>query len=142
MANTLLRDDSSLINERTLPFLRDIYDHSVQQVDIVETYRDVTSGLIDVYLSSMSARMNEVMKVLTVIATIFMPLSFIAGVYGMNFDRSSVWNMPELGWRFGYLYALLLMLLCAGGMLFYFLRKRWVTKSRPVKRNFEKMKDK
>ena len=84
-------------------YLRDVYDHTIQVIDTVETLRDMVSGMLDIYLSSVSNRMNEVMKVLTIIATIFIPLSFIAGLYGMNFERSaSPWNMPELGWYWGY----------------------------------------
>jgi magnesium transporter len=111
----------------TLVYLRDCYDHTVQLMDLIETYREIASGLMDVYMSSVSARLGEVMKVLTVIATIFMPLSFIASVYGMNFDRSvSPWNMPELGWRLGYPLALALMLICVVVMLAYFRINGWL----------------
>jgi magnesium transporter len=96
-------------------------------MDIVETYREIASGLVDVYISSVSAKLNEIMKVLTIIATIFMPLGFIASLYGMNFDRSiSSWNMPELGWRFGYLFSLGLMAVVAAGLLVYFRAKGWL----------------
>jgi magnesium transporter len=92
----------------------------------VETYREIASGLVDIYLSSLSNRMNEIMKLLTMISTIFIPLGFIAGLYGMNFDRSFPWNMPELGWRYGYLMALGLMVAVAVTLLFYFKRKGWL----------------
>jgi magnesium transporter len=93
----------------------------------VETYREIASGLMDVHISSVSARLNEIMKVLTIIATVFMPLGFIASLYGMNFDRGvSGWNMPELGWRLGYPFALIVMGGCAAGLLVYFWRSGWL----------------
>jgi len=120
-----------LVGEETRPYLRDCHDHVIQALDMLETYRERASGLIDIYLSSISAHMNEIMKVLTIIATIFMPLSFIASLYGMNFDRSSPWNMPELGWRYGYLYSLGLMVISILVMLHYFRRKGWLAPNRP-----------
>jgi magnesium transporter len=123
----LQREEHPLITNETRLYLRDCYDHCVQLVELVEGYRDIASGLLDIYLSSVSNRMNEVMKVLTIIATIFIPLSFISGVYGMNFDTDvSPFNMPELHWRFGYFFALGLMLAVALGLLFFFYRKRWI----------------
>ena len=119
--NTLMRDDDSHVGRETKVFLRDSYDHSVQLMDIVETYREMASGLLDVYLSSMSQRMNEVMKVLTVISTIFIPLGFLAGVWGMNFQF-----MPELGWAYGYPLALSLMATIAALLIWYFWRKGWL----------------
>ncbi|MBI5115014.1 magnesium/cobalt transporter CorA [Candidatus Poribacteria bacterium] len=113
--------ESSLINEPTRIFLRDVYDHTIHIIDTIETFREMLSGMLDIYLSSMSNKMNEIMKVLTIIATIFMPLSFIAGVYGMNFK-----HMPELEWRWGYFGALLIMLLTCLAMLMYFKRKKWL----------------
>ena len=105
--NELARDSTQLISDETRVYFRDLYDHSVQLIDIVETYREMGSDLTDLYLSTLSNRMNEIMRVLTVIATIFMPLSFVVGVYGMNFDtEASPWNMPELHWRYGYLHGL------------------------------------
>ena len=106
--------------QKTSPFLRDLYDHIIQIIDTVETHRDMTSGLIELYLTSTSNRMNEVMKVLTIIATIFIPLTFIAGVYGMNFA-----NMPELEWPWAYFAVLLVMLVTGAGMLLYFRKKKW-----------------
>ncbi len=125
--NELLREESALVRPGTKVFLRDCYDHTVQVMDMVETYREMTSGLIDEYMSSVSNRMNEIMKVLTIIATLFIPLTFIAGVYGMNFDRgASPLNMPELGWRYGYPAVLAVMAVAAAGMLYYFRRKKWL----------------
>jgi len=118
---SIQRDESPLIQEATCPYLRDVYDHTIQIIDTVETFRDMVSGLMDLYLSSISNRMNEVMKVLTIIATIFIPLSFVAGVYGMNFSF-----MPELQWRYGYFAALGIMLAIGGGMLLYFRKKKWL----------------
>jgi magnesium transporter len=108
-------------------FIRDCEDHTIQIIDILENYRERTSGLMDIYLSSVNNKMNEVMKVLTMISTIFMPTSLIASIYGMNFDRTSAWNMPELGWKYGYQFALLLMLSVAVSFLFYFKRKGWIS---------------
>ncbi len=125
--NELLREESALVRDGTKVFLRDCYDHTVQLMDMVETYRELTSGLVDEYMSCVSNRMNEIMKVLTIIATLFIPLTFIAGVYGMNFDRgASPFNMPELGWRYGYVAVLAVMGVAAAGMLYYFRRKRWL----------------
>lgn len=127
MINALIRDENDLVSDQTRIFLRDCYDHTIQLMDIVETYREIASGLVDVYLSSMSTRLNDIMKVLTIIATIFMPLSFIASLYGMNFDRSvSPWNMPELGWRYGYPFALAIMAISAALLVYYFFREHWI----------------
>lgn len=117
----LQRRDSELIQDGTVIYLRDLYDHTVQVVDTLETLRDMLTGMIDIYLSSVSNRLNEVMKVLTIIATIFMPLSFIVGWYGMNFK-----HMPELDWPYGYPAVLLIMACIGGGMVVYFKRKRWM----------------
>jgi len=123
----LLHDDIALIGADTRLFLRDCADHVFQLMDMVEIDREVASGLIDLHLSSLSMRMNEIMKVLTIIATIFIPLGFIAGVYGMNFDPEvSPFNMPELHWYLGYPFALALMLALAAGLLAYFWRKGWL----------------
>ncbi|MBI5783746.1 MAG: magnesium/cobalt transporter CorA [Gammaproteobacteria bacterium] len=117
----LERGRSGLIKEGTFVYLRDVYDHTVHVIDTVETFRDMIGGLMDIYLMSLSNRMNEIMKVLTIIATIFMPMSFIASLYGMNFQ-----HMPELGWRWGYPLVLLLMASIAGGLLLFFRRKKWI----------------
>jgi magnesium transporter len=123
----LLREDSPLIRTDTRVFLRDCYDHTIQVMDMVETYREMAASLVDEYISSVSNRMNEIMKVLTIMATIFIPLSFIAGVYGMNFDhQASPFNMPELYWRYGYPFALILMAGTAAGLLYYFRKKKWL----------------
>jgi magnesium transporter len=135
MVNAMIRDEARVVSDQTRVYLRDCYDHTVQLMDIVEVYREITSGLVDIYLSSLSARMNEVMKVLTIIATIFIPLSFVAGVYGMNFStEKSPWNMPELKWAYGYIYSLVLMLVIAGGLLFWFWRKGWLIEKKPPQR--------
>ncbi len=127
VVSALARTESVLVQEATKLYLRDVYDHTIQVIDIIETFRDMASGMLDMYLSSLSNRMNEVMKVLTIIATIFIPLTFIAGLYGMNFSPdASPWNMPELRWRFGYPAALLVMALTAAGLLYFFRRKRWI----------------
>jgi magnesium transporter len=118
---TLMRRESPLIQESTAPYLRDVYDHVVQVIDSVEIYREMLTELLETYLSSVSNRLNEIMKVLTIIATIFMPLTFLAGVYGMNFR-----HMPETEWRFGYPVALAGMAAIAAIMLVYFKRKKWL----------------
>ncbi len=117
----LQRTESELIGGPIEPYLRDLHDHTVQVIDTTETLRDLLGGMLETYLSSVSNRMNEVMKVLTIIATIFIPLTFIAGVYGMNFK-----DMPELGWHWAYPAVWLLMLLVAAGMVIYFRRRRWL----------------
>jgi magnesium transporter len=124
--NSLIRDGSDLISEGVRIYLRDCYDHAVQVLDMVETYRELASSLMDVYLSSVSNRMNEVMKLLTVISTIFIPLTFVAGVYGMNFDtEKSPWNMPELSWYYGYPLCWAVMVAIALSLVYYFYRKGW-----------------
>jgi magnesium transporter len=125
--NSLLRDQSPLISDDTRLHLRDCYDHTVQIIDLVETYREVASGLMDVYLSSVSNRMNEIMKILTIITTVCVPPTLVAGVYGMNFNpQASRWNMPELNWPLGYPAALLLMLALMIGPLIFFWRRGWL----------------
>jgi magnesium transporter len=121
VVSALVRRESPLIREATTPYLRDVYDHVVQAIDSVEIYRDMLSTMLDLYLSSVSNRMNEIMKVLTIIATIFMPLTFLAGVYGMNFK-----HMPELEWKYGYLFAWIIMAGIGIAMGFYFKRKKWM----------------
>jgi len=115
------RKESTLIKESTEIFLRDVYDHTIQVIDTIETYRDMVSGMLDTYLSSISNRMNEVMKVLTIFAAIFIPLTFVAGIYGMNFSY-----MPELGWKWGYFAALTIMAAICISMLIYFRNKKWL----------------
>ena len=119
--NGMQKAESPLIKESTGIYLRDVYDHTIQVIDTIETFRDMISGMLDIYLSSISNKMNEVMKVLTIIATIFIPLTFVAGLYGMNFKY-----MPELEWHFGYFAILLLMIIIGISMVFYFRRKKWL----------------
>ncbi len=120
MVNHMAAGDLSLIKQNTTIFMRDLYDHTVQVLDTIETYRDVLSGIMDVYLSNLSFKMNEVMKVLTIISTIFIPLTFIAGVYGMNFR-----DMPELNYKYGYFIVMAFMFVIAVGMFLYFKVKKW-----------------
>jgi magnesium transporter len=124
--NMLIRDGSHLIGDDVRVYLRDCYDHAVQVLDIVETYRELASGLMDVYLSSVSNRMNEIMKFLTVISSIFIPLTFLAGIYGMNFNtEKSPWNMPELNWYWGYPLCLLSMGAIATALVYFFWKRGW-----------------
>jgi magnesium transporter len=125
--NVLTREGTPYIKHETRVFLHDCSDHVSQLLDMIEIDREVTSTLLDLHLSSLSARMNEIMKVLTIIATIFIPLGFFTGLYGMNFDPGvSPYNMPELQWYYGYPYALLVMVAMALGMLAYFWGKGWI----------------
>ncbi|MBM3319619.1 MAG: magnesium/cobalt transporter CorA [Candidatus Eisenbacteria bacterium] len=117
----LMRAESTLVRKGTEIFLRDVYDHTIQVIDSLESYRDILSGLQDLYLSSIGNKMNEVMKVLTIAATIFVPLTFLAGVYGMNFE-----HMPELSWKWSYPLFWTAAVLLALGMLFFFRRKKWL----------------
>ncbi|NOQ21347.1 MAG: magnesium/cobalt transporter CorA [Candidatus Aegiribacteria sp.] len=117
----LEKSGSDLIKEPTVLFFRNLYDHTIQVIDTVETYRDIISGMHDTYLSSVNNRMNEVMKILTILATIFIPLTFITGIYGMNFRY-----MPELCWKWGYFIALGFMLVIAIAMLVNFRKKKWI----------------
>ncbi|MBI4633695.1 MAG: magnesium/cobalt transporter CorA [Deltaproteobacteria bacterium] len=119
--NNLERSESPLIGHAIRPYLKDVYDHTIQVIDTVETFRDMLSGMLDIYMSSISNKMNEIMKVLTIIATIFIPLTFIVGLYGMNFKY-----MPELELRWGYFAVWLVMIAVVIFMLFYFKRKKWL----------------
>lgn len=121
IVNALLREETSLISKGTRVFLRDLYDHTIQVADTVETLRDIMSSALDVYLSSVSNRLNEVMKVLTVVSSIFIPLTFIVGIYGMNFEY-----MPELEWRYGYPTLMVFMTVLALILLAFFKRRRWL----------------
>lgn len=121
LISTLERGDSSLIHESTGIYFRDVYDHTIQVMDTVESFRDMLSGMHDTYLSNVSNRMNAVMKVLTIIATIFIPLTFVAGIYGMNFKF-----MPELEWRWGYSLVLAVMAVIAVSMVIYFRKRKWL----------------
>jgi magnesium transporter len=125
--NSLVREPVPLIAAETRIYLRDCYDHTIQIIDLLENYRDVASGLTEVYLSSMSNRLNEVMKIMTMFTALFIPMSLIAGIYGMNFNtQASPVNMPELNWFLGYPFALGLMVAIALGMLLFFRRKGWL----------------
>ena len=129
MLYSLLHNKQELIDDSTRVYFRDVYDHTVQLVDLLEIYRELGSDFASLYLSSMSNRMNEIMKVLTMFSTLFIPLTFIAGIYGMNFDLSEPWNMPELRSPYGYVIALGVMGAIAVAMLGYFIRKGWIGRS-------------
>ena len=117
----MLRSDSELINEKTHIYLRDVSDHAIRIIESIESYQNILAGLLDIYISSISNKMNEVMKVLTVFASIFIPLTFIAGIYGMNFT-----NMPELHWKWGYPAIWSVFITITVGLLVYFKKKRWL----------------
>jgi magnesium transporter len=121
LLNNLQKTESHLVQQTNKVFIRDVYDHTIQVIDTIESFRDIIVGMMDLYLSAMSNRMNEVMKVLTIMATIFIPLTFIAGIYGMNFKF-----MPELEWKWSYPVLWALLIVIFGGMLFYFKRKKWL----------------
>ena len=130
MINSLIRDSSEIISDEVRIYLRDCYDHSIQVIDMVETYRELSSGLMDVYLSAVSNKMNEIMKILTVISSIFIPLTFVAGIYGMNFNPDkSPYNMPELNSYWGYPLCLGIMALIAGSLIFLFWSRGWLSNS-------------
>jgi magnesium transporter len=120
LINNMQRSENSLIKESTGIYLRDVYDHTIRVIETVDTYRDMIAGMMDIYHSIMSNRMNEIMKVLTIISTIFIPVTFIAGVYGMNFDY-----MPELRSKYGYIGVWILMISIMGSLVVYFRKKKW-----------------
>ena len=121
MVSNLLRSDSAFFTDNTQLFFRDLQDHTTRVIDTVENYRDLLSGIMDIYLSTNSNKMNEVMKVLTIMSSIFIPVTFIAGVYGMNFE-----HMPELKSPIGYAAVWVVMLSVMGGLIVYFRRKKWM----------------
>ena len=124
---SLSRDQDLAIPDEVRQYFRDCHDHAVQLTEVVESYRDIANGLLDLHFSTMSQRMNEVMKLLTLVATLFIPLTFIAGIYGMNFDpRTSPWNMPEIRWSYGYPAVLALMAVIAVGLLLYYRSRGWL----------------
>jgi magnesium transporter len=125
MVDDLWHDEEDRLEEGTQAFFRDVHEHTVQIIDIIETYREISSGLTELYMSVMSQRLNEVMKVLTIIATIFVPLTFLAGVYGMNFKY-----LPELEWRWAYPMFWVVCLVTAGGLMWWFKRKGWIGSGR------------
>jgi len=125
--NSLIRDPTPLISDETRIYFRDCHDHAVQLIDLLENYREIASSLVEVYLSSVSNRLNEIMKVLTIFTVVFIPLNFIASIYGMNFNpEKSAWNMPEVNWIYGYPFTLGLMATVALSMLIYFRKKKWI----------------
>jgi magnesium transporter len=125
--NALVRDPHPLVEAETRVYLRDTYDQVIQAIELVESYREMAASLTDLHLSIVGQKTNEIMRVLTVFAAIFIPLTFFVGVYGMNFDPEvSPWNMPELGWAYGYPFALGVMALMAGSMLWYFHSRGWL----------------
>lgn len=124
--SALLREEYQLISKSTRVYLRDCADHAMQVLDLVDSYRDMCVAVMELLLSCQNKQLNETMRMLTMIATVFIPLSFVVGLYGMNFDTASPWNMPELGWDYGYPAVLLLLLSIALGMLAYFKRKGWI----------------
>lgn len=124
--NAMMREEGDLVRPETHVFLRDCYDHVTQIIDMVETYRDLAGGQMDLHFASLDVRSNEIMKVLAVVATFFLPLTFLAGVYGMNFDTKFPGNMPELNWPFGYLFFWGLCLITALTMFILFKRKKWI----------------
>lgn len=122
----LIKDETGFIEPANIRFYRDVYDHVVHLIDSLDTYKDLTSALMDIYINTLNTRMNEVMKVLTIISTIFIPLTFIVGVYGMNFNtEKSAWNMPELNSPYGYPIVIGIMVLIVIGMMRYFKYKKW-----------------
>ncbi len=121
MINQLIREDNPLVSKEVIPYYRDLYDHVMQVIDTIDSYRELLASLADVHLSTISNRMNSVMKTLTIFSAIFMPLTFIVGVYGMNFE-----NMPELKTRYGYYYVWGVMVFVTLGMVFYFRRRKWM----------------
>lgn len=140
--NSLIRDQSPLIADETRIYLRDCHDHVIQIIDLLENYRDLASGLTDVYLSNVSNSTNEIVKVLTMFSTVFIPLTFIVGIYGMNFDRAHPLNMPELGWPYGYLMVWAIMIAVVAGALHFFWRKGWIGRRRqPIEATPEPSRD-
>lgn len=121
LLSSLQRSESTLIDEKTLPYFRDVYDHAIRVAEAVDSGRDLITGMLDIYLSSTSNRMNEIMKVLTIFASIFIPLTFVAGIYGMNFEY-----MPELKWKWGYPILWLVFIAITAGLLKFFRRKKWL----------------
>ncbi|MEX2287646.1 MAG: magnesium/cobalt transporter CorA [Planctomycetaceae bacterium] len=139
--NELLRDTTNRISEETRVYLRDCYDHSIQIIDVTETCREMCSDLRDFQFAQVSVRQNEVMKVLTIVSTIFIPLSFIAGVYGMNFDpKVSPWNMPELRWWYGYPFALGVMAAMGIALLGFIWRRGWLGREPTVEQMEKKLR--
>jgi magnesium transporter len=121
----VMRPDVPFIMPETRTYLRDCFDHAVAVLDLVESYREMANGLVEVYLMDSSNRMSEVMKTMAVITVFFMPLSFLAGIYGMNFDRDHG-NMPELGWKYGYAFFWVMVVVIVSSIFLWLKRKRWI----------------
>lgn len=127
LLTSLMRTEDQLINANTQVYFRDCHDHSVQIIELLESFREMATSMLDIYLSSISQRTNETMRVLTIIATIFIPLTFVVGIYGMNFEHAdSPWAMPELGWYFGYPMVWAVMIAITGGLIWFFRRRGWM----------------
>jgi magnesium transporter len=127
LLTSLMRSEDPLITGDTQVYFRDCHDHSVQIIELLESFREMATSMVDIYLSSISQRTNETMRVLTIIATIFIPLTFVVGLYGMNFEHpESPWAMPELGWYFGYPFVWGIMIAIAGGLIWFFKRRGWM----------------
>lgn len=126
MTYFLQRGENPLIQKSTIMFTRDLHDHIANNIETIENYREIINGVLEVHLTNASHRMNQVIKLLTMISTIFIPLTFIVGIYGMNFNTQvSIFNMPELNWKFGYLFVMLIMIAIAGSLVIFFKRKKW-----------------
>lgn len=127
LLTSLMRTEDQLINADTQVYFRDCHDHSVQIIELLESFREMATSMLDIYLSSISQRTNETMRVLTIIATIFIPLTFVVGIYGMNFEHAdSPWAMPELGWYYGYPMVWVVMIAITGGLIWFFRRRGWM----------------
>ncbi|MEQ5815982.1 magnesium/cobalt transporter CorA [Marinobacter sp. NFXS11] len=127
LLTSLMRTEDQLINANTQVYFRDCHDHSVQIIELLESFREMATSMLDIYLSSISQRTNETMRVLTIIATIFIPLTFVVGIYGMNFEHAdSPWAMPELGWYYGYPMVWAVMIAITGGLIWFFRRRGWM----------------
>lgn len=137
LINELMRNPESPMTEDVCVYLRDCFDHAVQILDFLDNLKETSKTLIDLHLSLQTHRSNEIIKFLTIITATFIPMTFICGVYGMNFDRHSPWNMPELGWEYGYVFSLVLMFLSAASLWIYFYKQRWFSFSPATKRELE-----
>lgn len=141
LINRLLSDPESPIGDDVCVYLRDCFDHTIQILDFLENLKETSKTLIDLHLSLQSHRSNEIIKFLTIITATFIPMTFISGLYGMNFDRSSPWNMPELHWQYGYPFALVMMVCSAGSLWLYFYKQNWFSLNPATKRELEHERD-
>ena len=142
LINQLMRDPESPMSEEICVYLRDCFDHTIQILDFLDNLKDNSKTLIDLHLSLQSHRSNEIIKFLTIITATFIPMTFVTGLYGMNFHQSSPWNMPELSWTYGYPFALILMACAASSLWLYFYKQNWFSISPATKRELEQEKDK